>query len=127
MAFVACKPDLTYNLTPPAKGAPVAAPRQIRPFAPIPDANEPVYTPGVSTLVFQDGFDSYHLPVDGSGTPNQATFPTTARMQTLGTYDANPANCTVGQPRRRAQPGAGKSLRSNNTRGRAGGGPLWER
>ena len=81
-----------------------------------PALDEPVYTPGVSTLVYQDGFDSYHLPVDGSGTPNQATFPTTARMETLGTYSTDPAvymsaSLAVGRT------GTGQSLRSNNTLG----------
>ena len=82
----------------------------------VPSPDEPVYTPGVSTLVFQDGFDSYHLPLDGSGTPNQATFPTTARMETIGTYSTDPAvymsaSLDVGRT------GTGKSLRSNNTPG----------
>ncbi len=75
----------------PACGTPtmseaLAPPRDIPP-----GVDEPVYNPSVNTLVFQDGFDSYHLPLDGSGTPNQATFPTTARMQTIGTYSSDPS------------------------------------
>ncbi len=116
MAFVACKPDLTYNLTPPRQGAPAATPRQIRPLRPSRTPTNRFTPPASDTLVFQDGFDSYHLPLDGSGTPNQATFPTTARMETLGTYSTDPAaymsaSLDVGRT------GSGKSLRSNNTLG----------
>lgn len=86
---------------------------------PVPSGGEPVFVAGKSTLVYQDNFDTYHLPLDGSGTVNQATFPKSARMQTNGTYSSDAtkymsATLDVGRA------GSGLSLRSNNTLGNEG-------
>jgi hypothetical protein len=84
---------------------------------------EPVYVAGVNTLVYKDNFDSYHMPLDGSGTPNQATFPTSARMETNGTYPSDPSvyhSASLATPGR---DGTGHALRSNNTLGNEGQNP----
>lgn len=88
-----------------------------------PGTDEPVYNGGTDTLVYQDGFDTYAVPVDGSGTPNQATFPTTARFQTNGTYSTDPAVFMSASISTDTRTGTGRCLRSNNTRGTEGGSP----
>jgi hypothetical protein len=91
--------------------------------APIVDPNEPVYVPAVDSLVYQDNFDTYHMPLDGSGTPNQATFPRTARMETNGTYPSDPTKYHSASLETPGRDGTGQALRSNNTKGNEGQNP----